>query len=62
MSRTKKQPGPECVWTLDADEWNGDSWDTACGHKHQFMEGGPRENNHAFCAYCGRALVARKET
>ncbi len=59
MSRTKQQPGPECVWTPDPDT---DSWDTACQNKHCFTEGGPRENSHAFCPYCGRALVIKKAT
>jgi hypothetical protein len=62
MSRTKKQPGPFCVWTRDSDPDGGESWDTACDHKHQFMDGGPSENEHAYCPYCGRGLVARKES
>jgi hypothetical protein len=60
MSRTKKQPGPLCIWTHDNDPDGGESWDTACNQKHQFMEGGPRENDHAFCPYCGRQLVERR--
>ncbi len=59
MSRTKKKPEPIviCVWTLgDADPDYGDLWDTNCGNKHHFMDGGPRENEHAFCPYCGGML------
>ena len=47
-------PAPDvCKWTFD--EWT-DSWDTACGEKHQFMSDGPSENNHRHCPYCGRRL------
>jgi hypothetical protein len=42
-----------CAWTQD--EWDG-SWDTACGNKHQFTDGSPRDNDHAFCPYCGGKL------
>lgn len=43
-----------CAWTEDA--WDG-SWDTACGNKHQFTDGSPSDNKHAFCPYCGRPLI-----
>lgn len=43
-----------CTWTEDEDTM---SYDTACGNKHLFIEGTPRENNYRFCPYCGGALV-----
>jgi hypothetical protein len=47
-----------CTWTEDADG----VWWTACGEAHVFTAGGPAENRHRFCAYCGGALrvAARK--
>lgn len=60
MARTKKSTEPVCVWTLDRDNW-GDSWDTACGEKYVFIDGGPRENGQRFCGYCGRFLKERQE-
>jgi hypothetical protein len=44
-----------CEWRLDADE-HGDSWDTDCGHKYQFFDGGPIENGQRYCGYCGKPL------
>jgi hypothetical protein len=45
-----------CKWTLDTDEWNGDSWDTTCGERFVFMNDGPLENRMRFCPYCGGDL------
>ena len=45
-----------CVWTLDADEWSGDSWDTSCGEKFCFNDGSPAENKFNFCPHCGRRI------
>ncbi len=47
---------PECVWTHDR---NMDSWDSACGQKWQFNDGGPAENNVRFCHGCGGRVAAR---
>ena len=49
--------GPEmCEWTVDSDEYNGDSWDGSCGGKWCFTEGDPAENNYRFCPQCGRPV------
>lgn len=48
--------GERCCWTLDADEC-GDSWDTACGEKYMFIEGGPVENKMRFCPYCAKGIT-----
>ncbi len=46
-----------CVWTLDSDEWSGDSWDTTCDQKFQFtVGGGPVENGFKYCPYCGEDI------
>lgn len=42
-----------CLWLIDVDDG---SWDTSCGEKHCFFDGGPKENSHTFCPYCGRAI------
>jgi len=39
-----------CDWTRDDFD---DSWDTSCGEKWQFTDGGPAENHQRFCGYCG---------
>ena len=49
---------PTCEWTGDNDPDFCDGWDTACGEKFTFIEGGPVENNMRFCPYCGATLVA----
>lgn len=51
----KKKP-QTCKWTLDAGE-QGDSWDTSCGEKFQFTEGGQEENKCVYCSYCGGKLI-----
>ena len=49
-------PGSDiCVWALDDDT---DSWDTTCGEKFVFIEGGPNDNKVKFCCYCGRTVKA----
>jgi hypothetical protein len=55
VSRCLEPARPEsCRWTHD--EENG-IWNTACGEAHLFEEGGPAENEHRFCPYCGGALT-----
>lgn len=44
--------GPPCTWTYDDHEY-APKWDTECGQAHAFTEGGPVENDHLFCPYCG---------
>lgn len=44
-----------CTWTLD-DDYDGPSWDTACGEKFVFIDGGPMDNRVRYCPYCGEAL------
>lgn len=46
------RPAP-CPWTPDADGY----WKTACRKSHAFTDGGPTENNHRFCCYCGGAIT-----
>lgn len=52
-TKTKRNREPYCVWTHDGRE---DAWDTGCGQKFQFNDGGPRENGFRFCCYCGACL------
>jgi len=39
----------ECNWKEDDDG----IFDTRCGNRHEFITGGPRDNHHDFCPYCG---------
>jgi hypothetical protein len=50
-------PPSECTWTGDRDPDFCDGWDTGCGEKFVFIEGGPTENDMRFCPYCGGGLV-----
>lgn len=55
VSRCLEPARPEsCRWTHDEDSG---IWNTACGEAHLFEEGGPAENEHRFCPYCGGALT-----
>ncbi len=45
--------GPTCKWTEDGDEWESVAWDTDCGEKFMFLDGGPFQNHIKFCCYCG---------
>lgn len=45
-----------CAWQKDDDEWEGAHWDSACGEKYFFVEGGPSDNGHKFCHGCGKPL------
>lgn len=44
--------GGPCRWTVDQDG----SWDTGCGEKFQFTEGGPFDHGLEYCGYCGQTL------
>ena len=44
-----------CEWLED--EMYG-HWKTDCGELHEFTNGGPEDNRHNFCAYCGKPLKA----
>ncbi|MBN3853798.1 hypothetical protein G3N59_10440 [Paraburkholderia sp. Ac-20340] len=46
----------ECKWTYDLDG-EGGFWDTECGEAFCFMTDGPKQNNFAWCCYCGGKLV-----
>lgn len=42
-----------CAWTYDHRD---DLWNTACGECFVFEDGGPKDNSHKFCGYCGKPL------
>jgi len=51
------QPTAEtCTWTEDEDG----HWDTSCGDRYTFIEGGPGDNGQRFCGYCGKSLKEAK--
>ena len=50
-------PKDGCVWTQDSDFEMGDTYDSGCGEKWSFIEGGPKENNVRFCQGCGKPVV-----
>jgi hypothetical protein len=44
-----------CGW--EEDEMGG-VFDTKCGNRFEFIDGGPEENGMKYCPYCGKVLVA----
>ena len=45
----------KCKW-IYLGNYHSDFWDTLCGNEHIFLEGGPIENFHKYCPYCGREI------
>lgn len=43
-----------CRWSEDDDG----NYETACGETHIFMSGTPSQNQHRYCPYCGREIIA----
>lgn len=50
-----------CLWTPVNPQDDDRIWNTECGQTHQFTDGGPRENEHTFCPYCGRGIVLESD-
>jgi hypothetical protein len=50
------QAAPTCEWHLD-DADDSQTWETQCGHAFTFNDDGPKENQIAFCGYCGKRLI-----
>lgn len=46
----------KCKWSEDGDG----VWDTSCGERFEFVDGGPPENGFEFCPYCGKKLKVRR--
>ena len=47
----------QCKWVETVDFDGEVSWDTECGQKFCFIDGGPKDNNMNFCCYCGGELI-----
>lgn len=45
-----------CQWVKDTDPETGDSYESGCGEKWAFIEGGPKENRVRFCHGCGKPV------
>lgn len=45
---------PKCVWTEN--EHEAGVYDTQCGNRFVFIEGGLAENSASYCMYCGGEL------
>ncbi len=48
--------GKHCAWTEAGGE--SDIWETSCGELHVFSNGGPGDNSHRYCPYCGGEVQA----
>lgn len=48
-----------CVWKYDETD---DGWETECDNRHTFIDGGPEENDHKFCPYCGEHIQLEPKT
>ena len=44
-----------CAWTRDDDE--SSTWASSCGELWSFIDGGPDENNVAYCHHCGGKVI-----
>ena len=44
--------GKRCTWT----EGEDGVWDTQCGHRFGFNDGGPTANGFKNCPYCGKKM------
>lgn len=42
----------QCAWQEDEDG----VYDTSCGNRFEFIEGGVADNNMTFCPYCGGTI------
>lgn len=47
-----------CTWTQDPDFEMGDTWDSSCGEKWSFIDGGPEHNRVRYCHGCGGGVAA----
>jgi hypothetical protein len=54
----RKKTHGECKWRCN----DHGSYATDCGEIHLFNEGGPKENFHRFCPFCGGVLKVEPET
>lgn len=52
----QSQEARQCTWRFD-DGYDGESWDTSCGEKFVFIDGGPIQNSLRFCCYCGGQMI-----
>ena len=52
---------PTCTWSKDPDFEMGDTYDSSCGEKWSFIDGGPTENRVRFCQGCGKPVKLTKE-
>lgn len=50
-----EEPKGTCDWEFDL---SFNKYDTDCGEAHAFAHGGPDENCHVFCPYCGRRILS----
>jgi len=48
-----------CTWELEDTFFS--VWESECGILYQFIEGGPKDNGHNYCHYCGKKLVIKEE-
>ena len=46
-----------CVWNYDPDHF---AWNTSCGGKWAFIDGGPKENGAKHCLYCGHPIESEE--
>ena len=46
----------QCEWTIQDDDYGGDTWQSSCGELWSFIDGGPKENRVSFCHHCGKKV------
>lgn len=58
MLKAESGEASTCAWTKDPDFELGDTYNSACGEKWSFIDGGPAENRVRYCHWCGRPVKA----
>ncbi len=46
----------KCEWKPDEDS----VYNTGCGQRFEFDEGGPKDNRFNYCPYCGKPIVEKE--
>jgi hypothetical protein len=58
MALTAAQPAAhQCHWIQMDNEHTPDTWQGACGAAWTFTEGGPKDNDQAYCPKCGGVCI-----
>jgi len=49
--------GETCRWTLEDEQFYGDTYASECGRMFSFDLCGPTKHDFTYCPYCGRPIA-----